>query len=184
MAELFSFGQHGFKTSFGLLRYYTNEEGIVRTNRVIEFKDSGTEAEKGYKFINEFETNKGKNRHVITAYAHYIQNYIFDRPLAVIGTIRGPMPVFIFDQADAFFTGFDYSWEREWSEKLLGNIGISYVWSRNIEDDEPLINQAPIQLQYEAKWTPKQFWKFESSSFSLQPTYRFEQFQAPRTVTP
>ncbi|MEL6670311.1 MAG: TonB-dependent receptor, partial [Bacteroidota bacterium] len=36
MAELFSFGQHGFKTSFGLLRYYfdENEGGRVRTDRV------------------------------------------------------------------------------------------------------------------------------------------------------
>ena len=184
MAELYSFGQHGFKSSFGLLRYYTNNEGRLRTNRIIEFTDSGVEAEKGYKFINELKVNNDKNRHAITLYSHYIENYIFDRPLAVIGTIRGPMPVFIFDQADALFAGVDYNWERQVSEQLLGTFGFSYLWSRNIAENEPLINQPSMQVNYELSWNQPNFWKFESSKLSLKPTYTFRQFQAPKTVSP
>ena len=33
MAELYSFGSHGFKNSFGLLRYYYNENNKLRTRR-------------------------------------------------------------------------------------------------------------------------------------------------------
>lgn len=184
MAELYSFGQHGFKSQFGLLRHYYNSEGNLRTNRVLKFSESDIEVEKGIKFINELEINKDKNRHVITAYANYIENFIFDRPFAVIGTIRGPMPVFIFDQANALFVGIDYSWKREINKSLSHKYGLSYLYSRNIELNEPLINQPPIQLNYELKWKKKDFWRFESTSISLVPTYTFQQFQAPRTVTP
>jgi len=184
MAELYSFGQHGFKNTYGLLRYYTNEQGRLRTNRVLGFEASQLEAERGYKFINELEYKRDKDRHVVTAYSHYIENYIFDRPVTVIGTIRGPMPVFIVDQADALFIGMDYSWQRQWTDEISGNLAASYLWSRNIGRNEALINQAPIQFNYNLKWTSNSIWKFESATFSLQPSYTFQQFQAPRTLTP
>ncbi|MFT6941763.1 MAG: iron complex outermembrane receptor protein, partial [Cyclobacteriaceae bacterium] len=123
MAELYSFGQHGFKTSFGLLRYYTNEDGALRTDRVIKMVDSQVAPEKGYKWINEWQTKQEKNTYTVTAYSHYIQNYIFDRPVAVVGTIRGPMPVFIFEQADALFIGMDLTWQKIWTENLNGIFG-------------------------------------------------------------
>lgn len=184
MAELYSFGQHGFKTSFGLLRYYTNSGGELRTDRVIEISKSTVKPEKGYKFINEFQTNKNKNTHILTVYSHYIENYIFARPLAVIGTIRGPIPVFIFDQADALFIGSDYTWKRDWSKRFSGTGGVSYLWSRNISKKEVLINQPPISLSYKLNWTHQKLWKLESSNLSVKPRYTFQQFQAPRTISP
>tara|TARA_B100001109_G_scaffold245500_1_gene233294 strand:+ start:7362 stop:9767 length:2406 start_codon:yes stop_codon:yes gene_type:complete len=184
MAELYSFGQHGFKTNFGLLRYYYNQNGDLRTNRVLEFNESDVQAENGYKLISELELKEENSRHVFTAYSHLIQNFIYTRPYAVIGTIRGPMPVFIFDQADAFFVGFDYSWKRKWTEAVSGKLGVSYLYSRNIEDEEALINQTPIQLQYDLSWESKKLWKFDASTFSIRPSYTFQQFQAPRTVSP
>lgn len=184
MAELYSFGQHGFKTNFGLLRYYYNNQGSLRTNRVIEFSDSELQAEKGFKLINELEVKQEKSRHIITTYSHYIQNYIYTRPYSVIGSIRGPMPVFIFDQANAFFIGLDYSWKRNWTEQLNGNFGASLLYAKNVEDQEPLINQPPYQFQYQLTWEQGRFWKFESTSISIEPSYTARQFFAPRTLTP
>ncbi len=184
MAELYSFGQRGFKSSFGLLRYYTNDAGMLRTNRVLDVQESDVDVEKGYKWINELEINQGKDRHSITVYTHYIQQYIFERPLAVLGTIRGPMPAFIFDQADAVFVGADYSWQRSWSEKIEGTFGLSYVWSRNISKDEVLIDQPPAQLNYQLQWKLDPFWKMTGSSLSFRPLYVFKQYQAPRGLSP
>ena len=184
MAELYSFGQHGFKTSFGLLRYYTNAEGELRTNRVLTMSESNIEAEKGLKLIHEFETERNRNSHKFTLFSHYIQNYIFDRPLAVIGTIRGPMPVFIFDQADAFFAGVDYSWRKNWSTQVSGTFGFSYLWSQNLDRNETLINQPPITTSYKLVWEQAQFWKFDASRWTISPSYTFQQFQAPRTISP
>lgn len=182
MEELFSFGQQGFKTNFGLLRY-TDGNGELNTNEVTPFEESRAEPEKGYKFINEFQTNTGRNAHTFTLYSHYIENYTFDRPIGVFGTIRGPMPVFIFDQVDALFFGTDYTWKKKLSNTLSGTYGLSFLWSGNIGENNPLINQPPISTNFELQWDQGEFWLFESSKWSITPSYTFEQFQAPRTVS-
>lgn len=183
MSELYSFGQHGFKTSYGLLRYYTNSNEELRTDKVIPINESRIRPEKGYKFINEFEHKKNKNSHTLTVYSHYINNYVFDRPLTVIGTIRGPMPVFIFEQTNAIFIGGDYSWKYDWNEKTSGTFGISYLWSRNLSDNEALINQPPISIDYKLIYEFRKY-KQLKSKLILKPRYTFRQYQAPRTVTP
>jgi len=182
MSELYSFGQHGFKTSFGLLRYYANENGDLRTDKVVPLNESNVSPEKGYKWINEFEIQGKSSKYTFTAYSHYIENFIFDKPIAVIGTIRGPMPVFIFDQANAVFIGGDLTWQKKWSNSLDGTFGISYLWSRNIQKEEVLIDQPPLTTNYKLVWKAKDFWKIKSSEFSFKPSYTFRQFQAPRTV--
>lgn len=184
MAELYSFGQHGFKTSFGLLRYHFTEEEALKTNRVIKIDNSNVQPEKGYKFISEYQVRKHRNSHTVTVFSHYIENFIFNRPYAVIGTIRGPMPVFIFDQADAFFVGTDYSLTTDWSEHITGTFGFSYLWSQNLNKKETLINQPPVVIRYKLDWNHGKLWKFESSSLSFMPSYTFKQFQAPRTIAP
>lgn len=184
MAELFSFGQHGFKTAFGLLRYYTTEQNQLKTDRVIPMSESQVLPERGYKFTNELQINGKKSEHTITAYSHYIQNYIFERPVAVVGTIRGPMPVFIFDQTDAVFAGIDYSWKMNWSKAIRGTARMNYLWSWNLSKDETLINQPPAAVSYALTWDQGKFWFLESSEWSIKPRYTFQQFQAPRTIRP
>jgi len=184
MAELFSFGQHGFKNSYGLLRYYYSEEDKMKTDQVIKLKESNVKPEKGFKFINEFKINNKLHSHSATAYSHYLLNFIYLKPYGLIGTFRGPQPTFIFDQTDALFLGFDYDWKSEWSRQIDGTFGFSYLWSRNITDEETLINQPPITVSYKLEWRQKKFLKFKSSRLLVKPFYRFEQFQAPRTLTP
>lgn len=184
MAELFSFGQHAFKTSFGLLRYSANEGGELRTDRIIRMNESNVSPEKGYKWINEWVTTSQKSSYTATVYAHYIENYIFDRPVAVIGTIRGPMPVFIVDQANALLVGTDFTWQNDWSERVSGRLGLSYLWSRNIKKDEPLINQPPLTTNYQITYDLPKIWKIESSQLKVKPSYTFGQYQSPRTVSP
>ncbi|MEL7220573.1 MAG: TonB-dependent receptor, partial [Bacteroidota bacterium] len=186
VAELFSFGQRGFKSSFGLLRYYTteNENSAFKTDRVIPLNESNVSPEKGYKWINEWRIQKKRNTYTLTAYTHYIQNFIFERPSAVVGTVRGPMPVFIYDQADALFVGTDLSWEREWSNAVDGTLGFSYLWSKNLKKNEVLINQPPMAINYKLTWKLPAFFGANSTQLSLNPSYTFQPFQAPRTVSP
>lgn len=184
MAELFSFGQHGFKNSYGLLRYYFNDENKLKTDQVINLNESNVTPEKGYKLINELKINNKLQSHSFAFYSHYLLNFIYLRPYGLIGTFRGPQPTFIFDQTDALFLGFDYDWNAQWSKFVDGTFGISYLWSRNITDKETLINQPPVTVSYKLIWKQKKLWKFTSSRIVIKPFYRFEQFQAPRTLTP
>ena len=98
--------------------------------------------------------------------------------------MRGPMPAFIYDQADAFFIGTDFTWRRKWSKSIKGALGFSYLWSHNIEDDEPLINQPPITINYKLNIATKKFFKLKNSDFFIAPSYTFQQYNAPRTVFP
>jgi len=183
VAELFSFGQEGYRLIYGMLRY-TEDEGssTIDTSEVTLLDESNVEPERGFKFINEFKTTKNGNSHNLTIYSHFIENYIFDRPIGVSGAFRGPTTAFIYNQVDALFLGMDYSWEKEWTEHILGTFGISYLWSRDIGKDDPLINQPPITASYGLQWNQGQFWKFNSSKWTLRPQYTFHQFQAPRTI--
>ena len=113
MAELYSFGSHGFKNSFGLLRYYYNEDQELRTDKVILMSESLLSSEKSLKFINEFDYNSDKNNVKITLFSNFILNYVFERPIGLYGTIRGPMPYFIFDQSDVLFVGSDITLKRK-----------------------------------------------------------------------
>ncbi len=183
VAELFSFGQNTFQTTFGLLRF-VETNGTINTNEVGTLDNSAVEPETGFKFINELQINKSGNQHSITAYGHYIDNYVFDRPIGVFGTFRGPMPGFIFDQADALFLGLDYSWQKQWSNPISSVFGFSYLWSRNVERDETLIEQPPISTSFQLRWKHRKFWNLESSNLSIKSSYTFQQFQAPRTVSP
>ncbi|WP_373519585.1 TonB-dependent receptor [Pricia sp.] len=184
MAELYSFGQQGFKTQFGLWRYYTSDDGELRTDRVLTEDDGAAEPEKGYKWITELSRQKDGHALTLTAYTHFIDNYIFDRPVAVIGTIRGPTPVFIYDQADALFVGADLTYSRNFTEKIKGTVGTSYLWSQNVDKNDPLINQPPVNINTDISWNTPLFLGLDSSKLTLRTSYTFRQFQAPRTVTP
>lgn len=184
VAELFSFGQQGFSAAFGLLRYQVNDEGEIVANGVTRLSDSEVSPEVGYKFINEISTQKDKSKITLTAYGHYLENYIFDRPVGVTGTLSGPLPLFIFEQANALFLGTDFTWQQEWNDSLEGTFSLSYLWSRNIEDNEALIEQPPIRLNYKLAWETPLFFGTTESKLSLQPSYTFSQFAAPRTVDP
>ncbi len=183
VAELFSFGQQGFRSTFGLLRFSDNN-GVLSTSEVIPLDESDVDLERGYKLTNEYRVDTDTDSHVITTYGHYIENFVFDRPLGVFGTIRGPQPAFIIDQADALFLGLDYTWRKEVTDKVRTTYGLSYLWSRNIGENEPLIDQPPIVTNLQLQWDQGKLWLFESSKWSIKPSYTFRQFQAPRTVTP
>ncbi|PRX55090.1 iron complex outermembrane receptor protein [Flagellimonas meridianipacifica] len=179
--ELFSFGQQRYESIFGLLRF-SNTDGTSSTSEVIRFEDSDVEPERGYKFINEFKTTKNGNQHNLTVYSHFIENYVFDRPIGVFGTVRGPNTAFFFDQVDALFLGADYSWRREWTKNIVGTFGFSYLWTTTPDNEGDLINQPPISTDYELQWDHGKLWKFESSRLTIRPSYTFRQFQAPRTI--
>ena len=184
VAELFSFGQNGYRITYGLLRFTDTEENGFDTSEVINLDDSTVETEVGYKLINELQINGEKSTHNFTTYLNYIDNYVFQRPLGVIGTFRGPTPAFFYNQADAVFIGLDYNWKKDFTPAFSSTFGFSLLWSRNVKDNETLINQPPIATNIELQWNQGKFWKFESSQFTLKPSYTFKQFQAPRTISP
>ena len=184
MAELYSFGSHGFKNSFGLLRYYYNEDQELRTDRVVIMSESLLSSEKSLKLINELDYNSDKNDVKLTLFSNYILNYVFERPIGLYGTIRGPMPYFIFDQNDVLFIGSDFTFKRKFTNKFKTSLSLNYLWSNNLDNNGKLINQPPVRIKNSLIFETKSFWKVNFSEISLTPSYTFQQFQAPMTITP
>ncbi len=184
MAELYSFGQHEFKIEYGLWRYESDELGGINTGRVLTGEDKTVEAEKSFKWINELARRANGNTLKLTGYANYINNFIFDRPSGVGRFFWGPGPTYIIDQSDAFFAGTDVTYAHSFSQKLKGIIGASYLWSRNVERNEPLINQPPLNFSGDIKWSTPTVLGLNYSKIILNANYTFRQNIAPRTITP
>ena len=184
MAELYSFGSHGFKNSFGLLRYYYNENNELRTDKVTIMSESLLSPEKSLKFINELDYKSEKNEMKLTLFSNYIMNYVFQRPIGLYGTIRGPMPYFIFDQSDVLFIGSDFTIKREFSKKFKSSLAINYLWSNNLDNNGKLINQPPVRIENNLDFKIDSFWKVDFSEISINPSYTFHQFQDHMTITP
>ena len=184
MAELYSFGSHGFKNSFGLLRYYYNENNELRTDKVTIMSESLLSPEKSLKLINELDYKSEKNEIKLTLFSNYIMNYVFQRPIGLFGTIRGPMPYFIFDQNDVLFIGSDFTIKREFSKKFNSSLALNYLWSNNLDNNGKLINQPPVRIENNLNFKIDSFWKVDFSEISISPSYSFHQFQAPMTITP
>jgi len=184
MAELYSFGQAGFRIEYGLWRYEADEDGQLSTDRVLTGQDKEVNAEKGVKWINEFRYRKDEHDLALTGYVNYIDNFIFLRPGGLGSFFWGPGPIYIYDQSDALFLGADITYRREFSKNVRGNFGASFLWSKNVERNEPLINQPPINLNAEVSWDTPSFLNLDDSKLILSTSYAFRQFQAPRTVSP
>jgi iron complex outermembrane receptor protein len=183
MAELFSFGQHEAQTIFGLLRYEPAPDGRITAARVIPLSELNIAPENSLKYTSELEWQSAGHRLSVTAYANYIRNFIFARPIGVLGTARGPMPTFIYDQADALFLGSDITYTKNYHENGKITFGASYIWTRNVERGETLINQPPIHLHSRLNHAFHKIKGIDKLDFFIQPTYTFVQFQAPRVLT-
>ncbi|MGY6561473.1 MAG: TonB-dependent receptor [Luteibaculaceae bacterium] len=183
MAELFSFGQHESQTIFGLLRYEPDADGRITAARVVPLSEANIAPENSLKYTSELEWQSAGHRLSVTAYANYLRNFIFARPIGVLGTARGPMPTFIYDQADALFLGNDVTYTKDYHENGKITFGASYIWTRNIERGETLINQPPIHVHTRLNHAFYKILGLEKLSVHLQPTYTFRQFQAPRVLS-
>lgn len=183
MAELFSFGQHESQTMFGLLRYEPDEERTIQASRVIPLSESNVLPENSIKYTTELDWQKGNQRLSLTAYANYIRNFIFQRPIGVLGTARGPMPTFIVDQADALFLGSDLTYDMPYHTDGKATFGLSYIWSRNVQRSEPLINQPPVHVHMQLNHTFHNVGPIDKIVLNLHPSYTFTQFQAPRFIS-
>ena len=184
MAELYSFGQNGFRIEYGFWRYEDDTNGNVSTLNVLNGEDRKLEAEKSYKWTNELSFRRDADRLTLTGYLNFIDNFLFDRPAGVGQFFWGPGPTYIFDQSDALFVGTDITYSRSFTEQLKGTFGTSFLYSRNVERNEPLINQPPININAELAWETPSFIGLDYSKVTLQSAYTFEQFFAPRTIEP
>ncbi len=184
ISELYSFGRHRSAFEYGIWRYVVNETGRVNTRGVIlTERERDAPPEMGLKWVSSYHLKKKNWDAEITAYINYLQNYFFSRPFGITNTVRGAYPFFIYDQSDAVFTGIDASTiikhDTRWRSAVRG----SYLYARDIENDDYFIGLPPMNLSYEIRYNHGRWGSFKGTELALGLDYNFRQFHAPRTVT-
>ena len=179
MAEMYSFGQHGFKNSYGLMRYYFNEENKLKTDKVFQVDETSIQIEKGLKLTNDWHFHRGNSSLQVSLFTQYIQNYIYERPSTIIRNLRGVVPVFIFDQTDAFFIGSDLTVNTKWGDKMRTILNASYLWSQNVNKQEVLINQPPTRITNDFVFKTPDLGNIKTLDLTVGTNYTFRQFFHP-----
>ena len=184
ISELYSFGKHQASIEYGLWRYRTDENNEITTTDVLNQRDRAVPSEVGIKWIGTYELTQGPVQSDLTAYANYIRNYIYAKPAGIRETIRGAFPFFIYDQDDAVFAGVDASIRWAHTTRINSTFQGSFLWAKDIENNDNFVGLPPAQLQYKYAQQLPQFAFFDESDWGFSVDYTFRQFQAPRTVTP
>lgn len=184
VAELYRFGQHSFFLEYGLWRYTIDDrfDFVVTTEGILDETDRPVNPEVGYKWINTYEIEEGKFRAEFTGYINYVENFIMTSPGGITRTPRGVFIYYITDQANALFWGLDLTAEWEHNEILSSQLKGSYLWAKQISNDDYFVEQPPANLQYQIAILPK-IKGLSNLKILANANYTFEQFQHPRILS-
>ena len=186
MFDLYGYGQHGFVSSFGILRYQWQGE-VLNTNDVLLFEDQNVEPEKSIKWTAQLGTSNSNHPSGIVFYSQYVQNYVQCRPATLTNTIRGPLPVFLTEQVNALFVGADFNSKHNLLAGITGELKSSFVWGHNVQSDDLLIGLPPVSTSYHLAWrSEKEVKPNKKRVFEvyLEPQLVLKQYFAPRTIQP
>ncbi len=184
VAELYRFGQHAFFLEYGLWRYTINEDFdfVSTTQGILDENDRAVPSEVGYKWISTYEIQRENFQAEFTGYVNYIENYIYAKPAGLTRTPRGFFVYFIYDQTDALFWGTDLSAEWTHSQLFSSTVRGSYLWSKQIRENDNFAEQPPAKISYQLTYQPE-VKGLENNRLQLYLGYTFEQFQHPRILT-
>lgn len=128
--------------------------GLHHGSASIENGDESLGSEQGYKWINTLTYNREDFQIQLSAYAHYLNNYIYLLPTGEIQeSLRGAFPVFQYDQTNALFVGADLSASYHFPFGLEYLFKGSFLRAKDTENDTflPMIpaNRISSSLRYE-----------------------------------
>lgn len=181
IAELYSFGKHQFTNEYGFYRYYFDNE-VLRTDRVLEENEITIENELGYKLIGSYTYSNDRFQLDASPYLNIIKNYIYKAAGGISETVRGTLPLFIYKQTDALFTGLDLTFSYFHSTRFNSKVSSTFIYTKDIGNDDVLINIPTNRLSYELIYNTKVGEYEWSASFDVN--YIFKQYNAPRVIDP
>jgi len=145
----------------------------------IEQGDSELQKERSYSLSATLRKVFGRTRFLATAYANFIDNYIFLNPRDIELTIRGAFPRFDYEQTDALYWGADLQVDGQLDEGLSYLATASLVWAQNVETGDFFINIPAHQFSAEVKKTWNDLGQIKQPWISLSGNYTMEQYRAP-----
>lgn len=145
----------------------------------IEQGDSELQKERSYSLSATLRKVFGRTRFLATAYANFIDNYIFLNPRDIELTIRGAFPRFDYEQTDALYWGADLQVDGQFDEGFTYLASASFVWAQNIEKGDFFINIPAHHFSLELKKTWDDRESIKQPFVALSGNYTMEQYRAP-----
>ena len=182
VAELYSFGKHQSNGSNELGLLWTQENN---RSQILSFASQDIQNESSVKWVGTYVYATEKTQAEITAYANWIQNYIYLRPQGIDFNSRtGILPLFAYVQGNAFFKGIDININHQLGSNWLWQLQGSYlraIDTDNKDSEFPFIpsNRVASGIQYKLPTLGKLTDLFVKTSFM----HIFEQNNAPRVLS-
>ncbi|QHS61199.1 TonB-dependent receptor [Chitinophaga agri] len=152
-------------------------DGLHHGAAIYEIGNPDMKSEQGYKWVNSLSYTSKQIQLHLDVYGHYIRNYIYAQPNpdTVRRTVRGTFPIFMYEQTDAAFAGFDFGGSYHFLPPLTYTANVSLIRSR-----EYLPYIPADRIDHGLQWDYKHaYLKMEHRYVARQRRYRVHSDYAP-----
>lgn len=177
VAELYSLGTHQSAAA--------NEYGLLldpQTSDVTDIRDSNFRIEKAMKWVATYRKESERFRFEATAYANFIFNYIYLKPVGITKTLRGTLPALRYTQTDALFTGVDISATHKIFKQISLLSKVSLIRASDYTNHDYLVFIPTNRFELGARYEVSKWKKLTNVFFESKWKYTMRQTRAPRTI--
>lgn len=131
----------------------TSSNGVHHGSFRHEMGQADLESEEGYQLDASWELRLPKWKSEWSAFANYINRYIYLSPSAQFSTLPEAGQIFRYEQHDALFAGGEWSWEGELWKNLKVQQAYEFVWNYNLDTGLPLPFTPPASVLSELRYS-------------------------------
>jgi iron complex outermembrane receptor protein len=133
--------------------------------------DSTLSPERGYMLDLGVYFKKKKIDVDFTPFFNYFDNYIYLSPSAKFSPLPDAGQIYQYKEAKAVFWGFESSFNWILNKYIANELGIEFVWNKNLISTLPLPFTPPFSILEEIKLTPFKSKQFNDLAFNVTGQY-------------
>ncbi len=153
--------------------------GLHHGAAAIEQGNGSLGAERSYALSATYRSAHLSRQLEITAYANYVDDYIYLNPKTIELTIQGAFPRFDYEQDDALFFGVDARYGARLSPDLLSLSQVNMVWAENLQNGTYFINIPAHQVSTSLRYGLERLTEVDGLFLAANINYTAEQFRTP-----
>jgi iron complex outermembrane receptor protein len=114
-------------------------------------------SEQGYQLDVGLDLSYERLSLQFATYFNFFDNFIYLGPSGRLSTLPEAGQIFLYQQNDAIYTGFEVDWQWQASERLRFSQTAEYVWNRNLNTSLglPFTPQPSLLNELAYRWRPK-----------------------------
>ncbi len=151
-------------------------DGLHHSAARIELGDIRFDKEISNRISASYGYNNSRFNFLAEVFYNNIRDYMYLRPFGRVLTIRGPFPLWEYQQTNAELFGFDITASYDLTNNLQLENNTSFIKGYDLETDLPLIDMPPFNTMNQITYNNSDWYNF---SVSLRSEWVFEQNEFP-----